>query len=98
MCEYLDIKPPCDITALLEKTAVLPDHADVHRDVELLGGEEHVHVVHVLGCAVPTGGKHQHSCNNLERHVSGKSTEGDDGILGTKLLNNSKGEGVPYSP
>ena len=67
--EYLDVQPPCDITALLEKTAVLPDHADVHRDVELLGGEEHVHVVHVLGCAVPTGGEHQHSCNNLERQI-----------------------------
>merc|ERR1719278_1858258 len=34
-------------------------------EVELLGGEKHVHVVHVLGCAVPTGGEHQHSCNNL---------------------------------
>ena len=69
VCENLDVQPPCDITALLEKTAVLPDHADVHRDVELLGSEEHIHVVHVLGCAVPAGGEHQHSCNNLEWQI-----------------------------
>ena len=43
----LDIEAASDVGALLQQPGVLQQHAAVQRDVQLLGGEEHVHEVHV---------------------------------------------------
>ena len=64
---YLNVQPPCDVTALLQKATILPNHAHIYGDVQFLGGEEDIHVVHVLSSTVPTCGEHQHSCQNLKK-------------------------------
>ena len=40
----------------MSEPGVLQQHAAVQRDVQLLGGEEHVHEVHVLGRGVARAG------------------------------------------
>ena len=44
---HLDIEAASDVGAPLQLPGVLQQHAAVQRDVQLLGGEEHVHEVHV---------------------------------------------------
>ena len=44
-----DIYSAGDVGALLEQSGLTVHHAGVHGDAHLLGREEGVHVVHVLG-------------------------------------------------
>ena len=74
---HLDVEAARDVGALLQEAAVLQQHAAVHRDAELLRGEEDVHEVDVLGRRVSGARHHQQPRTQLLRLLPGSLHPGD---------------------
>ena len=64
-----DIYSAGDVGPLLEQSGLTVHHAGVHGDAHLLGREEGVHVVHVLGGRGPGGSHRNHTSLDGRRFV-----------------------------